>query len=91
MRGIQAQPRILSMENGMTYSEPVKPESMAMLFVYICPHCQNEVVLMSPVQPMTVTCRACRNSFPIVPVDERTIQYIAAILDNGKAAANPDF
>ena len=36
------------MENGMTYDEPVKPESMALLFVYICPYCQNEVVLVSP-------------------------------------------
>ena len=79
------------MENKMTYDEPVKPESMALLFVYPCPHCRNEVVLVSPVQPMTVTCGACHNSFPIVPVDEQTVKYVYTMLDDGKAAVNPNF
>ena len=40
---------------------------------------------------MTVTCGACRNSFPIVPVDERTVQYVHVMLGDGKAAVNPNF
>ena len=75
----------------MDYIEPVKPESMALLFVYICPHCHNEHVLVAPTQPYTVNCGLCRNSFPIVPVDERTIQYVHAILGDGKAAADPNY
>ena len=80
-----------SMEEGMIKTEPVKPESMAMLFVYPCPHCGNEVVLVAPVQPMTVTCGSCRNRFPIVPVDERTVQYVYTMLGDGRAAVNPGF
>ncbi|MBR3880455.1 MAG: hypothetical protein IKJ34_02520 [Mailhella sp.] len=75
----------------MTYHEPVKPESMALLFVYLCPYCQNELVLVSPTQPITVACGSCRNSFPIVPVDERTVQYVHTILGDGKAAADPNY
>ena len=71
--------------------DPVSPSSMAMLFVYLCPHCGNEVVLVSPVQPLTVTCGACRERFPIVPVDERTVQYVHTMLGDGIAAADPNY
>ena len=49
----------------MEFYDPVKPDKMAMLFAYTCPHCMNEVVLVSPTQPQSVTCGACRASFPI--------------------------
>lgn len=75
----------------MNQDEPVKPESMALLFVYLCPHCGNEVVLVSPVRPMTVTCGACHNQFSIVPVDERTVQYVYTMLGEGRAAVAPGF
>jgi len=75
----------------MTYTEPVKPENMALLFVYYCPHCHSEAVLVSPTRPMTITCGSCRNSFPIVPVDERAVQYVQTILGDGKAAVDPSY
>ena len=75
----------------MEFYDPVKPEKMAMLFAYTCPHCMNEVVLVSPTQPQSVTCGACRASFPIVPVDERVVQYVHTILGEGKAAVDPSF
>lgn len=75
----------------MTHPEPVRPESMALLFVYICPFCQNEVVLVSPVQPLTVACGGCRNRFPIVPVDEKAVQYVHTMLGDGRAAADPNY
>ena len=75
----------------MSLSDPVKPEGMALLFVYLCPYCQNEVVLVSPTRPMKVTCGACHNDFPIVPVDERIAQYVMTILGDGKAAVDPSY
>lgn len=75
----------------MTFTEPVKPESMALLFVYLCPNCQNELVLVAPTQPLTVTCGSCRNKFPIVPVDEKTVQYVHTILGDGRAAVDPNY
>jgi hypothetical protein len=36
-------------------------------------------------------CDACRNSFPIVPVDDRALRYFKIILAGGKAAIDPDF
>ena len=75
----------------MEYTEPVRPGNMALLFVYYCPHCQSEAVLVSPTQPMTITCGTCRNSFPIVPVDQRTVEYVHTMLADGKAAADPNF
>ena len=73
----------------MTYPEPVTPTGMAMLFIYICPYCQNQVALMAPTSPVTVTCNDCHNNFPIVPVEERTMQYLQTMLADGKAAGNP--
>lgn len=75
----------------MEFLEPVKPDKMALLFAYTCPHCQNEVVLVSPLQAQTVTCGLCRKTFPIVPVDERTVQFVHTILAEGKAAVDPSF
>lgn len=75
----------------MPVADPVKPEGLAMLFVYVCPYCQNEVVFVAPTRPMNVTCGACRNAFPIVPVDERTVQYVMTILGDGKAAVDPSY
>ena len=75
----------------MEYIEPVRPEKMALLFAYFCPRCQSEIVLMSPTQPHTVTCGTCHTSFPIVPVDEHTIQFVHTMLAEGKAAADSNY
>ena len=79
------------LEPPMEFYDPVKPDKMALLFAYTCPHCMNEVVLVSPTQAQTVACNACRNTFPIVPVDDRVVQYVHTILADGKAAVDPSF
>jgi hypothetical protein len=38
-----------------------------------------------------VACDVCRQSFPIVPVDEYSIQFIKLMLANGQAAIDPDY
>lgn len=71
--------------------QPAVPVGMELLFFYICPYCQHQVALISPTQPAMAQCDACGTPFPIVPVDERSVQYIKLILDNGRAAVDADF
>jgi len=70
---------------------PVAPTGMEILFMYICPHCGRKAALIAPTQPAMVSCDACQAPFPIVPVDERTVQYIRLMLAGGHAATDPDF
>lgn len=70
---------------------PVPPDGMEMLFFYACPHCGRHVPLVSPTQPAMVQCDSCHKSFPIMPVDERSLHYVRIMLANGKAALDPDF
>ncbi|MGE4553175.1 MAG: hypothetical protein AB7D57_08685 [Desulfovibrionaceae bacterium] len=70
---------------------PVRPTGMEIVFLYPCPHCQREVPLIAPARPAMAQCDACRKNFPIVPVDERTMNYLRLILAGGKAAIDPDF
>ena len=55
---------------------PVKPMGMEVIFLYQCPHCSREVPLIAPTRPAMTQCDACRKSFPIVPVDDRTLRYL---------------
>ncbi len=71
--------------------QPVAPEGMELLFFYPCPHCGRHVPLVSPSQPAMVKCDSCEGSFPIIPVDERSLHYVRIMLANGKAAIDPDF
>ncbi len=71
--------------------QPVAPDGMELLFFYACPHCAKHVPLVSPTQPAMVTCDGCDESFPIMPVDERSLHYVRIMLCNGKAAIDPDF
>ena len=71
--------------------DPVKPDKMALLFAYTCPHCQNEVVLVSPTQAQSVTCGLCHTSFPICPIDDHVVQYVHTILGDGIAAVDPNY
>ena len=75
----------------MTHSEPVRPEHMALLFAYSCPHCGTEAVLISPTSPATITCKGCRNEFSIIPVDAQTVQFVETMLDDGRAAVNSSY
>ncbi len=70
---------------------PVKPAGMELIFLYPCPHCNREVPLIAPSRPAMAQCDACRENFPIVPVDDRTIRYMKTNLAGGKAAIDPDF
>ncbi|MDL2272057.1 hypothetical protein LJC23_03385 [Desulfovibrio sp. OttesenSCG-928-I05] len=70
---------------------PVKPSSMELIFLYACPFCRREIPLVSPAHPTLVTCDACRQKFPIVPVDQRSVHYVKIMLDNGEAAIDPDY
>ena len=71
--------------------QPASPEGMEILFFYRCPSCRRQVALLSPTQPAMAQCDACGRPFPIVPVDERSVQYIKLMLNNGRAAVDPDF
>lgn len=70
---------------------PVRPMGMEIVFLYPCPHCAREVTLIAPTRPTMAQCDACRKSFPIVPVDDRTLRYFKIMLNGGKAAIDPDF
>lgn len=70
---------------------PVAPCGMELVFFYDCPSCGRQIPLLSPTQPAMTTCEACGQSFPILPVDERSVQYVRIMLDSGRAAVDPDF
>ena len=70
---------------------PVAPDGMEMLFFYKCPRCGKHIPAASPTEPRMLACDACRQSFPIIPIDEYALHYVRIMLGNGKAAADPDF
>ena len=70
---------------------PVKPMGMELVFFYSCPFCRRELPLVAPAQPTMITCEMCRQSFPIVPVDEYTVQFVKLMLADGPAAIDSDF
>ncbi|EGJ51598.1 hypothetical protein [Desulfocurvibacter africanus] len=70
---------------------PVMPVNMEIIFLYPCPYCGREVPLISPTSPAMAQCDVCRKTFPIVPVDARTIQYLKLVTANGQASIDPDF
>ena len=71
--------------------QPVSPSGMELIFLYRCPHCGRKTALIAPTQPAMVPCDACRTPFPVMPVDEKTVQYVRVMMANGKAAVDPDF
>ncbi len=70
---------------------PVKPAGVELVFFYTCPYCQRELPLVAPSQPTMIACDVCRQSFPIVPVDEHTVQFVKLMLADGPAAIDPDY
>lgn len=70
---------------------PVKPSGLELIYLYGCPHCGREVPMIAPTSPVMARCDACRRTFPVVPVDERTVRYIKLMLAGGRAAIDPDF
>ncbi len=70
---------------------PIKPMGMELVFLYPCPQCGQAVPVASPVKPALAQCAACRARFPIVPVDERSVDFVKLMTAGGKAAIDPDF
>ena len=70
---------------------PVAPDGMELIFFYQCPRCGRHVPKANPIEATMAVCDSCGQSFPIIPVDEYTIQYIRIILNNGAAAIDSDF
>lgn len=70
---------------------PVKPIGVELVFFYPCPFCKRELPLVAPPQPTMITCDVCRQSFPIVPIDEYSVQFVKLMLADGPAAIDPDY
>lgn len=70
---------------------PVKPTGFELVFYYTCPQCRSQTPAASPTQPAMLQCESCKNLFPIVPVDEKTVRFLRIMLADGKAAIDPDF
>lgn len=70
---------------------PVKPQGVELVFFYPCPACKRQVPLIGPTQPSMAQCDMCKQLFPIVPVDAHTSRFLKVMLDNGRAAVDPDF
>ena len=70
---------------------PVKPSGMELVFYYTCPPCNRELPLVAPQQPGLITCDVCRQKFPIVPVDQRSVDDVRITIGIGMAAIDPDF
>lgn len=78
-------------ENKARPMPPVPPDGMEILFFYKCPFCGRHIAIASPIEPRMLSCDACHNNFPIIPVDEYGLHYVRIMLGGGKAAADPDF
>ena len=79
------------MDNKMRLQEPVKPDGMELIFLYGGPHCGRRVPLLATTTPAMAQCDSCAKHFPIVPIDEHSLRFLKIMLDNGRAAIDPDF
>ena len=70
---------------------PVKPCGMEVIYLYPCPFCRREIPIIAPTTPTVAQCDGCRKTFPIVPVDEKSVMYIKLMLGHGKAGIDPDY
>jgi len=73
------------------FFSPVRPVKMELVFIYPCPFCGREVPLLGSSEPGMARCDVCRKQFAVTPVDKTTMEYIRLMLDNGRAAIDPDF
>lgn len=72
-------------------ASPVKPKGMELIFIYSCPFCQREVPLVAPTSPAVVRCDVCTRTFPVIPIEEKTVSFIKLMLGNGASAIDADF
>jgi hypothetical protein len=73
------------------FISPVRPVGMELVMLYPCPHCGRNVPLLAPVEPAMGSCDFCKKQFPLVPIDNTTVQYIKLILHNGQAPIDPEY
>jgi len=73
------------------FTPPVRPVGMELVMLYPCPYCGRNVPILAPVEPSMGTCDLCKKQFPLVPVDNTTVQYIKLILHNGQASIDPGY
>lgn len=71
--------------------QPVAPSGMELIFLYTCPYCHKDVGVVAPTQPTMARCDTCSKLFPILPVDERSVQYVRLMMGNGLSAMDSDF
>ncbi len=71
--------------------KPVAPSGMELIFFYVCPHCTHKMGLLAPTQPAVAKCEHCGKTFPILPVNERGVQYVKLMMGNGYSATDLDF
>jgi hypothetical protein len=70
---------------------PVKPSGIELIFMYICPYCGHDIPVLAPRKTTMARCHVCALTFPVVAVEEKTIDFIKLILANGTAAIDADF
>ncbi len=70
---------------------PVKPSGVEIIYFYACPFCGREAPVIAPTKPSMAQCDACRQRFPIVPVDEKSVSFVKIMLANGHAGIDPDY
>lgn len=75
----------------MSTLKPVAPSGLELIFIYVCPHCGQKNALISPLSPSSVKCENCRQLFPVLPVNARSIEYIKLMLGNGYSAVDLDY
>lgn len=79
------------MKKNTTEVTPVAPSGMEIIFLYKCPKCQKSIGLVAPTQPAMAQCEFCGTMFPVLPVDERGVQYVKLMMGNGLSAMDLDF
>ncbi len=82
---------VIDIGDDMDIVKPVAPSGLELIFVYECPHCGQKNVLISPTSPRSVKCENCQNVFPILPVNERSVQYVKLMMGNGYSAVDLDY
>ena len=79
------------MSEQQSFVPPVRPVGMELVMFYPCPYCGRNVPLLAPTEASMGSCDFCRKQFPLVPIDNTTVQYLKLILDNGQAAIDPEY
>lgn len=75
----------------MSTVKPVAPSGLELIFIYVCPHCGQKNALIAPLNPSSVKCENCQQTFPVLPVNARSIEYIKLMLGNGYSAVDLDY